>query len=148
MSNIKISELTEALSIDDNDLFVIVQNGTTKKIKYVLVSKVTSVNGKTGVVVLTPSDIGAYSRPVGGIPASDLAQAVQSSLALAETALQSAPVSSVNGQTGAVVLAIPSSAADVGAIPAPASPAADQYIKFNGSAWVASSLPLYNGGVS
>lgn len=61
---------------------------------------------------------GTYSKPSGGIPATDLTPAVQTSLGKADTALQSAPVTSVNGQTGAVVLSIPSTAADVGAAPA------------------------------
>ena len=60
----------------------------------------------------------AYVKPSGGIPASDLASAVQTSLGKADTALQTAPVTSVNGSTGAVVLSIPSTAADVGAAPA------------------------------
>ena len=74
---------------------------------------VESVNGKTGVVVLTASDVGAgtYSKPSGGIPKTDLASAVQTSLGKADTALQSAPVTSVNSKTGAVVL----TASDVGA---------------------------------
>ncbi len=54
---------------------------------------------------------GTYSKPSGGIPKSDLASAVQTSLGKADTALQSAPVTSVNGQTGAVTL----TASDVGA---------------------------------
>lgn len=56
---------------------------------------------------------GTYSKPSDGIPKSDLASAVQTSLGKADTALQAAPVTSVNGKTGAVVL----SAADVGAAP-------------------------------
>lgn len=54
---------------------------------------VQSVNGKTGAVVLSASDVGAgtYSKPSGGIPASDLASAVQTSLGKADTALQSVP---------------------------------------------------------
>jgi len=76
---------------------------------------VTSVNGQTGVVVLTASDVGAgtYSKPSGGIPKTDLASAVQTSLGLADTALQSAPVTSVNGQTGAVSLSIPTKTSDL-----------------------------------
>ena len=57
---------------------------------------------------------GTYSKPSGGIPKTDLASAVQTSLDKADTALQTAPVSSVNGQTGAVTL----DADDVGAEPA------------------------------
>lgn len=60
----------------------------------------------------------AYQKPSGGIPASDLAYAVRTSLSKADTALQFAPVSSVNGQTGAVSLPIPSTASDVGAVAA------------------------------
>lgn len=40
------------------------------------------------------------------------------------------------------------SAADVGAIAAPSSPTSGQYLAWDGSAWVAQSLPIYNGGVS
>ena len=40
------------------------------------------------------------------------------------------------------------SAADIGAIAAPANPSSGQYLKWDGSAWVADSLPIYNGGVS
>src|SRR5699024_2830425 len=46
-----------------------------------------------------------YVRPTGGIPKSDLAGAVQTSLDKADSALQSAPVTSVAGKTGAVALA-------------------------------------------
>lgn len=68
---------------------------------------VQSVNGETGEVVITASDLGAYVLASTGIPASDLASAVQASLAKADTALQSAPVTSVNGQTGDVVVTAP-----------------------------------------
>jgi hypothetical protein len=54
-----------------------------------------------------------YTKPSGGIPKSDLAASVQTSLDKADSALQSAPVTSVNGKTGAVQLA----ASDVGALP-------------------------------
>lgn len=43
-----------------------------------------------------------YVKPTSGIPKTDLASDVQESLGKAETALQTAPVTSVNGQTGAV----------------------------------------------
>jgi hypothetical protein len=55
---------------------------------------------------------GTYSKPSGGIPKSDLASAVQTSLDKAETALQTAPVSSVNGQTGAVVISTATTSAN------------------------------------
>lgn len=49
---------------------------------------VESVNGKTGVVVLTASDVGAYVKPSGGIPKTDLASGVQTSLGKADSAYQ------------------------------------------------------------
>ncbi len=107
---------------------------------------VDSVNGKTGVVVLTASDVGAYVKPSGGIPKTDLASAVQTSLGKADTALQAAPVTSVNGQTGAVSLSIPATAGDVGAIAAPASPSSGDFLVYNGSAWAAQSLSVWQGG--
>lgn len=55
---------------------------------------------------------GTYSKPAGGIPKTDLSDAVQASLGKADTALQSAPVKSVNGKTGDVSLG----AAAVGAL--------------------------------
>lgn len=56
------------------------------------------------------------------------------------------PVMSVNGQTGAVTLTIPSTASDVGAIPAPSSPATGAFLVWNGSAWVAQTLATWTGG--
>lgn len=55
---------------------------------------------------------GTYSKPSGGIPKTDLSDSVQASLRKADTALQTAPVTSVNGKTGEVSLG----AADVGAL--------------------------------
>lgn len=46
----------------------------------------------------------AYQKPATGIPATDLTASVQTSLSKADTALQTAPVTSVNTKTGAVVL--------------------------------------------
>lgn len=80
---------------------------------YITSVPVTSVNSKTGAVVISASDVGAYVKPSGGIPKSDLASAVQTSLSKADSALQTAPVTSVNTKTGAVTL----TANDVGALP-------------------------------
>ena len=184
---------------------------------------VQSVNGKTGAVELNASDVGAgtYSKPSGGIPKTDLASAVQTSLGKADTAYQKPsggipatdiasgvipsvpsaytsnpaalgtaspgastswargdhvhakptysksdvglgnvdnvqqysatnpppyPVTSVNGQTGAVSLSVPSTASDVGAIAAPSSPATGAFLVWNGSAWVAQTLATWQGG--
>lgn len=95
------------------------------------------VDGVTSNIQEQLNAKGTYSKPSGGIPKTDLASAVQTSLGKADTALQSftesdptvpshvksitttdisnwnnklssAPVTSVNGQTGAVTLTIPS----------------------------------------
>ena len=55
-------------------------------------------------------------------------------------------VTSVNGQTGAVTLTIPSTASDVGAIAAPSSPASGAFLVWNGTAWVAQTLATWTGG--
>ena len=53
----------------------------------------------------TTSEVNAkYTKPSDGIPKSDLASSVQTSLGKADTALQEAPVTSVNGETGAVTV--------------------------------------------
>ena len=85
------------------------------------INGVTLEGNKTAseLALATPSDVAAkYTKPSGGIPKADLASAVQTSLNKADTALQTAPVTSVNGQTGAVNIAVPSTAADVGAVAA------------------------------
>jgi len=109
------------------------------------VAPVSSVNGKTGAVNLNAADVGAYAKPSDGIPASDLASAVQTSLSKADTALQSAPVTSVNSQTGDVSI----TAASLGAYEKPAGgiPAADLADKYaaantaNGAAYRTVSIP-------
>lgn len=57
------------------------------------------------------------------------------------------PGSSANYSRGDHVHPKPS-AADLGVIAAPSSPSNGQFLQWNGSAWVAASLPTYNGGVS
>lgn len=71
------------------------------------------INGNTltGNKTAAQLGLGTYSKPSGGIPKADLASAVQTSLGKADSALQTAPVLSVNGKTGTVVL----DASDVGA---------------------------------
>ena len=117
--------------IPDTDLSSAVQASLAKADTALQTAPVTSVNSKTGAVVLSASDVGAYSipsggipdtdlsssvqaslanadtayqKPSGGIPDTDLSAAVQTSLGKADTALQTAPVSSVDGKTGAVVV--------------------------------------------
>ena len=85
---------------------------------------VTSVNSKTGAVVLTASDAGAgtYSKPYGGIPASDLASGVIPTVPSAYTSNPAAlgtasPGSSGNWARGDHVHPKPTPA-DIGAEPA------------------------------
>ena len=127
---------------------------------------VDSVNGKTGTVVLdasdvgalpdttTASDLGAYVKPTGGIPKTDLASAVQTSLGKADTALQTA-VTSFNGSTGAVTYTAPVTSVN-GATGAVTTPNTTYTISISGnvitltpSTGTAQSitLPVYNGGV-
>lgn len=58
-----------------------------------------------------------YSKPYGGIPSTDLASAVQTSLSKADDA-----------------------------IPAPSSPTTGSFLVYNGSAWVAQTLSSWQGG--
>lgn len=94
---------------------------------------VDSVNGMIGDVVLTASDVGALATT-----ASYVSSFNGSSGAITYTA----PVTSVNGSTGAVTLSIPSTASDVGAIASPSSPTSGNFLKYNGSSWVADNAPV------
>lgn len=74
-----------------------------------------NLNAMQDEIIANAAAIGdKYTKPSGGIPQTDLASAVQTSLGKADTALQTAPVTSVNSKTGAVSLV----ASDVGALPA------------------------------
>ena len=113
---------------------------------------VDSVNGQTGTVVLdaddvgalpdttTAADLGAYVKPSTGIPKTDLASDVQTSLGKADTALQTAPVTSVNGSTGDVTT--PNTTYSISI--------SGNVITLTPSSGTAQSitLPVYQGGVS
>ena len=83
------------------------------------------------------SDVGAgtYSKPSGGIPASDLASAVQTSLGKADTALQSVPSTYRTAAAQDVI--------DAEKIDKPSSPASGAFLVWNGSAWVAQTLAVW-----
>ena len=98
---------------------------------------VDSVNGQTGTVVLDADDVGALP---------DSTTYVASFNGNTGAVTYAAPVTSVNTQTGDVVLSIPSTAADVGAIAAPSSPATGAFLVWSGSAWVAQTLSVWSGG--
>lgn len=63
---------------------------------------VDSVNGQTGGVVLDAADVGAYELPSTGIPSTDLASAVQTSLGKADTALQPSAIANMQVTTNKV----------------------------------------------
>ncbi len=114
--------------IPKTDLDAATQTSLGKADSALQSAPVTSVASKTGAVTLAKADVGlanvdntsdankpvstaqaaaiaaTYTKPGTGIPASDLATAVQTSLGKADTALQSAPVTSVATKTGAVTL--------------------------------------------
>ena len=101
---------------------------------------VQSVNGQTGAVVLNASDVGAgtYTKPSGGIPASDLSSAVQTSLGKANTALQSVPSTYRTASAQDVI--------DTTKITAPSSPTSGAFLVWDGSAWTAQTLSVWQGG--
>jgi hypothetical protein len=95
------------------------------------------------------NDSGFYVKPSSGIPKSDLASAVQTSLGKADSALQSFTETDPTVPSWAKASSKPSyTASEVGAIAKPSSPTSGQYLAWNGTAWVAQSLPIYNGGVT
>ena len=101
-------------------------------------SDITAWNGK-----------GTYSKPSGGIPSTDLASAVQTSLGKADTALQSFTETDPTVPSWAKASSKPSyTASEVGAIAAPSSPTSGDVLTYNGSAWAASApkkLAAYSG---
>jgi lysophospholipase L1-like esterase len=83
------SILNDYLSVEHN------ADGTLKKASDITTAKTTADQALTAANA-------AYTKPGTGIPATDLTSAVQTSLGKADTALQTAPVTSVVGQTGVV----------------------------------------------
>lgn len=81
---------------------------------------------------------GTYSKPSGGIPKSDLASAVKTSLGKADTALQSVPSTY---RTAAAQDTI-----DAGKIDKPSNPASGAFLVWNGSTWAAQTLATWQGG--
>lgn len=105
----------------------------------------------------TAADIGAYTKPSGGIPKEDLASAVQTSLGKADTALQTA-VTSFNGNTGAVTYTAPVTSVNgqTGAVTVTDTDTTYTFsisgnvitITPSGGAVQTITLPVYNGGIS
>lgn len=134
---------------------------------------VISVNGKTGNVTLNADDVGAlpadtpipaavteqtvsdwgftkntgtYSKPSGGIPKSDLASTVQTSLDKADTALQSIPsgyatetwVTNKDYQTAAQVQ---TAISGVRQLPAVSAGDNGKFLRVENGAWAAVTVP-------
>lgn len=93
-------------------------------------------------------DIAArYFKPPAGIPKTDLASAVRTSLGKADTALQSYTETDPTVPSWAKQSSKPSyTAAEIGAIAAPASPATGAFLVWNGTAWTAQTLATWQGG--
>lgn len=100
-------------------------------------------SGVEAVEAEIPTD--AYEKPSGGIPASDLASAVQTALTQAGTAVQAETDPTVPAWAKASTKPT-YTASEVGAIPAPSSPATGAFLVWNGSAWVAQTLSTWQGG--
>lgn len=106
-----IGDLTALITTAKNNLVAAINEiaahgGGGGTSDYADLSNKPSINGVTLSGNKSASDLslGTYSKPSGGIPKSDLASSVQTSLGKADSALQSAPVSSVDGKTGAVTI--------------------------------------------
>lgn len=118
--SIRIKDLTTTASSPASDDYLAIDGATngTRKIPASSIGgggtsdDITNASTVTGSTVSDALETlsgeiankGTYSKPSGGIPKTDLASAVQTSLGKADTALQTAPVTSVNGSTGAVVI--------------------------------------------
>lgn len=102
--------------------------------------------GTTGQVLAKASDDDydlEWTDPEGGGGGSQISPYTSNPAALGTAS----PGSSDDYSRGDHVHAMPT-ASQVGAIAAPSSPSSGQFLSWNGSAWVAASLPTYNGGVS
>lgn len=93
----KVSEL-------DNDAGYITDAALTPYAKTADIPTKTSQLTNDSNFATTAQVNAKYTKPTTGIPKADLASDVQGSLDKADSALQSAPVTSVNTKTGAVVL--------------------------------------------
>jgi hypothetical protein len=81
---------------------------------------------------------GTYSKPSGGIPKSDLASAVQTSLGKADTSLQEVPSTYRTAEAQDTI--------DAGKIDKPSNPATGAFLVWNGSTWAAQTLATWQGG--
>lgn len=78
-----------------------------------------------------------YTKPAAGIPKSDLSDSVQDSLGKADSALQTAPVTSVNGKTGAV---------EIRELPSVTTSDNGKFLRVVSGAWAVVAIDNANGG--
>lgn len=97
-----------------------------------------SGNKTSSQLGITASALGAYQKPSGGIPKTDLASAVQTSLGKADSALQSVPSTY---RTAAAQDTI-----DASKISKPSNPASGAFLVWDGSSWTAQTLAVWQGG--
>ena len=132
----KTSAQTQPVGVDANGKLWTAPGGSTITVDDALSS--TSTNPVQNKVVKAALDgKGTYSKPSGGIPANDLASAVQTSLGKADTALQSVPSTY---RTAAAQDTI-----DSGKIDKPSNPTSGQFLVYNGTTWAATTVPSANG---
>lgn len=133
----KTSAQTQPVGVDSNGKLWAAPGGSTITVDDALSS--TSTNPAQNKVIKSALDSkGTYSKPSGGIPKSDLAAAVKTSLGKADTALQSVPSTY---RTAAAQDTI-----DAGKIDKPTNPSSGAFLVWNGTAWVAQTLATWQGG--
>lgn len=132
-------------SNDDFDLEWISGGGGGGTSDYDQLSNRPQINGNTltGNKTAAQLGLGTYSKPSGGIPASDLASGVIPTVPSAATAdPENLGTKAVGTSTKYAredhVHQMPS-ASDVGAVAAPSSPSAGDVLTYNGSAWGAAA---------
>ena len=103
---------------------------------------VDSVNGKTGVVVLSASDVGAATAAQGTKadsalqPGDNISELTNDENYITAADIPSAPVESVNGETGVVELGLNSlDDVSVGGV------STGNILSYNGSSWIATTSP-------
>ncbi len=133
----KTSAQTQPVGVDANGKLWTAPGGSTITVDDALSGS--STNPVQNKVVKAALDgKGTYSLPSGGIPASDLASAVQTSLGKADTALQSVPSTY---RTAAAQDTI-----DAEKIDKPSNPSSGAFLVWDGTAWVAQTLATWQGG--
>lgn len=132
----KTSAQTQPVGVDANGKLWTAPGGSTITVDDALSGS--STNPVQNKVVKAALDgKGTYSKPSGGIPASDLASAVQTSLVKADSALQSVPSTYREAAAQDTI--------DSGKIDKPSNPTTGQFLVFNGTTWAATTVPSANG---